>query len=115
MMYIDPAEKAIALNLDEIGAFLSTVKGKSVPAVMFCMFSKCAPNNHAYISAKEIADHTGFSLITINRAVKKLCTSSIVAKCSERDFLINPDVAFIGKQSNAKRAEFSLASGRMTA
>jgi DNA-binding IclR family transcriptional regulator len=115
MMYIDPIEKAIALNLDAIGAFLRTVKGDSVPAVMFVLFSKCQPNNHSYIRLGEIARHTGFSMHTVSKAVKKLISANIVAKCEDGDFLINPDVAFIGEQSTEKRHEFSVLSKRLVA
>ena len=110
MMYIDPKEEAIALNLSAISEFLQDVKGKGVPAVLFVIFSKCSPNNHAYITAAQIADHTGLSAATVRRAIKRLCDSKIIAKLTYGEFYINPDVAFRGEQSSLKKMEFSIAS-----
>ena len=115
MMYIDPAEEAVAMNLDVVGSFLQTIKTKSIPVVMFTIFSKCLPNNHSYISIAGIAEHTGFSISTVRRAVGRLCDAGIVAKCSDGDFIINPDVAFRGEQSNGKRVEFSMVSRNISA
>ena len=106
MMYIDPEEKAVALNLDAAGEFLRKTKGKGVPAVMFTLFSQCEPNNHAYITADAISDHTGLSLSTIRRAIEKLRSAGIVVSCGDGDFLINPGFAFRGEQSDEKWMEF---------
>ena len=71
-----------------------------VYGTLFTLFSRCAPNNHVYLTIKEIADHTGLKEQEIADSLDLLEDNGMITQYADGDYYINPEIAHRPENEN---------------